>query len=287
MFTLPSPLENLAVRVVAHEKDRHVFELYHPNREALKACKMNSDKALVRGNHESYLIRAATREDMDEWVRCLETNIQCNPLLELINKRKKMAQAAIHAPSAPAPRVEFRELLTAAQLCLAAAKGAEYFRNKFGESAVFSFARAQCFMTSHASTKTHQIVVLSRHDEGDDLRQALLLCKDLAAFKAFSLVEHYQFRQTATDVYNRIKSSLNRDYCTPFLLRLFASPLTLASCSHHDCGALVRGGGGDHAGPAPALCQLEARQAGNVRPATLPLGEGSAGCRRLAAAARD
>lgn len=203
------------MRVVERERERHLFELYHPNNEELKACKMNSDKALVRGNHETYLLRATSRDDMEAWVAAIQTNIQSNPLIELINKRKKIAQQAgtVRGPATAPATTDLRELLVAAQLCLAATKGADYFRNRFGESLVQSFPRAHCLLTSHASTKTHQLVVLSKHDEGDELRQSLLLCKgDLQAFKNSNWVEHMQFRQTATDIYNRIKTCMNKDY---------------------------------------------------------------------------
>lgn len=46
---------------MAKDASRFIFELYHPDSvESLKACKVNSEGAIVQAHHESYLLRAET-----------------------------------------------------------------------------------------------------------------------------------------------------------------------------------------------------------------------------------
>jgi hypothetical protein len=46
---------------VDKDASRFIFELYHPDSiESLKACKVNSEGAIVQAHHESYLLRAET-----------------------------------------------------------------------------------------------------------------------------------------------------------------------------------------------------------------------------------
>jgi hypothetical protein len=64
---------------------KHVFELYTIDGE-IKACKLANGQ-LVKGHHGSYLISAASEEEMESWIGAIRNNVSFNPLYEMIKKK--------------------------------------------------------------------------------------------------------------------------------------------------------------------------------------------------------
>ncbi|KAL3068458.1 hypothetical protein niasHT_030749 [Heterodera trifolii] len=91
------PLENIRVRVLDQEIDTirrsHVFELYSPNTEVIKACKQSGEGRLLEGQHSTYRISAPNREEMHSWVSAIQRSINKDQHIEdvLEQRRRRIA----------------------------------------------------------------------------------------------------------------------------------------------------------------------------------------------------
>ncbi|XP_052068872.1 cytohesin-1-like isoform X6 [Mytilus californianus] len=85
------PLENIQVREVPTEKANkpNCFELYTPVQDIIKACKMDKEGKVVEGKHSVYRMSAATKDDKDEWIRCIKASISENPFYDMLAARRK------------------------------------------------------------------------------------------------------------------------------------------------------------------------------------------------------
>jgi len=83
------PLENVRVRAL-DEKDgkQYVFEIYSEQSEIIKGCKTDSNGTVVQGNHKYYRMSAATKEDRDDWIECIQDSIRDNPFHKIIADKK-------------------------------------------------------------------------------------------------------------------------------------------------------------------------------------------------------
>lgn len=92
------PLENVSVRIVQDRHKQHCFELYAVGAPCIKACKTDSDGKVVEGKHSVYRMSAATQEEKDEWVRCIERSTTQHPFYNMLNARKKKLFGDKQAP---------------------------------------------------------------------------------------------------------------------------------------------------------------------------------------------
>ncbi|XP_023349535.1 cytohesin-3 isoform X2 [Eurytemora carolleeae] len=83
------PLENVRVRAL-DEKDgkRWVFEIYSEQADIIKGCKTDSSGTVVQGNHKSYRMSATSKDDMDQWIECIQDSIRDNPFHKIIADKK-------------------------------------------------------------------------------------------------------------------------------------------------------------------------------------------------------
>ena len=89
------PLENVCVRAVAGEGDKQwQFELF--NRSAaintVKGCKTDKAGTVVVGNHKVYKMVAASEEERNDWIRCIEEAMKDNPVHRIINEKKELSK---------------------------------------------------------------------------------------------------------------------------------------------------------------------------------------------------
>jgi len=66
------PLENIKIREVADRNKPHCFELFSGGNEVIKACKTDSEGKVVEGKHTVYRMSAATEEEKEEWIKCIQ-----------------------------------------------------------------------------------------------------------------------------------------------------------------------------------------------------------------------
>jgi len=87
------PLENVRVRPVSGEGDKQwQFEIINisQHRDTVKGCKTDKAGTVVVGNHKVYRMVAASEEERNYWVKCLEESIKDNPVHRFIIERKEM-----------------------------------------------------------------------------------------------------------------------------------------------------------------------------------------------------
>lgn len=88
------PLENIAVREVHDRSKQFCFELHASGgAEIIKACKTDSEGKVVEGKHTVYRMSAASEEEQQEWIKCLNQSISHNPFHDILVQRKKKALA--------------------------------------------------------------------------------------------------------------------------------------------------------------------------------------------------
>lgn len=88
------PLENVRIREVHDKGKPHCFELYSAlgANEVIKACKTEGDGRVMEGRHTIYRMSAPTKEEKDQWVKCIKQTISENPYFDMLAARKKKAQ---------------------------------------------------------------------------------------------------------------------------------------------------------------------------------------------------
>jgi len=90
------PLENVRVRALDDKDGKEwAFEVYSEMSQIIKGCKTDSSGAVVQGNHRQYRMSAASEEDRDQWIECIQDSIRDNPFYKIIADKK----AAIHRRS--------------------------------------------------------------------------------------------------------------------------------------------------------------------------------------------
>lgn len=87
------PLENIKVRPVQDRSKPHCFELYATGDNIIKACKTDSEGKVVEGKHTVYRMSAASEDEREEWIKCLNQSISTNPFYDILVQRKKKAFA--------------------------------------------------------------------------------------------------------------------------------------------------------------------------------------------------
>ncbi|KAK7112061.1 cytohesin-1-like isoform X2 [Littorina saxatilis] len=88
------PLENIQVREIPPEKTnrQNGFELFSIHgSEVIKACKVDTDGKVVEGRHNVYRMSAASKEEKEEWIRCVRLSINDNPFYDMLAARRRNA----------------------------------------------------------------------------------------------------------------------------------------------------------------------------------------------------
>lgn len=65
-----------------------MFEIYSEMADIVKGCKTDSSGTVVQGNHQYYRMSAASREDRDAWIQCIQDSIEDNPFSKIIADKK-------------------------------------------------------------------------------------------------------------------------------------------------------------------------------------------------------
>ncbi|XP_065578705.1 cytohesin-1-like isoform X2 [Artemia franciscana] len=85
------PLENIKVREVIDRSKPHCFEL-HGDAGVIKACKTDSDGKVVEGKHTVYRMSAASAEEKEHWMKCIQQRISHHPFYDILAERKNRIQ---------------------------------------------------------------------------------------------------------------------------------------------------------------------------------------------------
>ena len=94
------PLDCVSVRAVTEEKDKErpwQLEIYNESpttqqdreRMVVKGCKLDKTGAVVMGNHKVYRMSAASKEDREEWVSCLDKVIKKQRMDKFLRQKKE------------------------------------------------------------------------------------------------------------------------------------------------------------------------------------------------------
>jgi len=89
------PLENVCVRAVSGEGDKQwQFELFNKSAavNTVKGCKTDKAGTVVVGNHKVYKMVAASEEERNEWIRCIEEAMKDNQVHRIINEKKELSK---------------------------------------------------------------------------------------------------------------------------------------------------------------------------------------------------
>jgi len=85
------PLENLQVQDAYDvTKKKYSFRLVNAIDGHLKTAKLGKQGVLVEGNHEGFYLCAQNKEDFDDWVSAIQSNISRTPYAELFQRKKRI-----------------------------------------------------------------------------------------------------------------------------------------------------------------------------------------------------
>lgn len=88
------PLENLQITpVITKNKFTMIIQPAIPGAQ-IKSCKMD-DGRVVPGSHSRFIISAATQEELNSWMDAINSGMQKNPLLQLVQGRLDQKSKAI------------------------------------------------------------------------------------------------------------------------------------------------------------------------------------------------
>uniref|UniRef100_A0A672YAC8 Cytohesin 4a n=1 Tax=Sphaeramia orbicularis TaxID=375764 RepID=A0A672YAC8_9TELE len=83
------PLENLCVRELQDSSKPYCLELYNPQGQKIKACKMENTGRVVQGKHQSYKLSAASADERDDWIEAIRASVTKDPFYDLVYLRKR------------------------------------------------------------------------------------------------------------------------------------------------------------------------------------------------------
>ena len=86
----------MAVRIVDGESGGEgswQFEIFNDgeirDKEMVKGCKLDKNGTVVMGNHKVYRMSAASKEDREEWVSCLDKVIKKQRMDKFLRQKKE------------------------------------------------------------------------------------------------------------------------------------------------------------------------------------------------------
>lgn len=90
------PLDHVAVRTVEEEKDSErpwQFEIFNDcnirDKDTVKGCKLDKSGTVVMGNHKVYRMSAASEEDREAWVSCLDKVVKKQRMDKFLKAKKE------------------------------------------------------------------------------------------------------------------------------------------------------------------------------------------------------
>lgn len=90
------PLDQVAVRTVGEEKDSDrpwQFEIFNDcnirDKDTVKGCKLDKSGTVVMGNHKVYRMSAASEEDREAWVSCLDKVVKKQRMDKFLKAKKE------------------------------------------------------------------------------------------------------------------------------------------------------------------------------------------------------
>ena len=90
------PLDHVAVRILEEEKGSErpwQFEIFNDSnirdKDTVKGCKLDKSGTVVMGNHKVYRMSAASQEEREEWVSCLDKVVKKQRMDKLLRARKE------------------------------------------------------------------------------------------------------------------------------------------------------------------------------------------------------
>jgi triacylglycerol lipase len=225
------------------EKKKNCFEMYHPNKDQVKAVKMSSGQT-TKGHHDSYLICAANEQEMEDWVSAIENSSFTNPYQQLLEERKRKQQQLAsqttangkgakdkkeekkaggnkRAKKAPDVKIDFDELCDMANMCSVAVKTASGIKELCGSGAIVDppINDVNYFIVIQHRLKKQRVVISgTKWDTSSKLKA--FMGKDLGA-------EHAELQRTAEAIKKRCLTCLKKEFGTDICGNSVGSPVAL------------------------------------------------------------
>jgi len=98
------PLENLEVQdAYDTTKKKYSFRLVNAIDGHLKTAKLGKQGVLVEGNHEGFYLCAQNKEDFEDWISAIQSNISRTPYAELFQRKKRIIMGGSPAALSSSP----------------------------------------------------------------------------------------------------------------------------------------------------------------------------------------
>eukprot|EP01119_Soliformovum_irregulare_P001359 TRINITY_DN1107_c0_g2_i1.p1 TRINITY_DN1107_c0_g2~~TRINITY_DN1107_c0_g2_i1.p1 ORF type:complete len:1152 (-),score=404.61 TRINITY_DN1107_c0_g2_i1:97-3552(-) len=223
------PLENLAVKRVPAKK-KFAFEIYQPEQNAeMKSAKFDAKGAVIKGHHDSYVIGCADQEELDEWVKVIESNIFKNPFLELVRKKLANQKGRVTRPRSQSGeavrgrksesekellKINFKTMYELANMCAMLPKESSKITDKYGLTTMVGNLgkRYLFYSTVNNDTKTQYIIIGSFNWNSKGLKKDYVLWhqndkkRDIRAF--------YKMTDAAKQIFSEVSTQLKKEHQT-------------------------------------------------------------------------
>jgi len=225
------PLENLAVKRTPSKK-RYSFEIYQPAQNMeMKSAKFDSRGSVVKGHHDSYVIGANSEEELNEWMRVIESNIFKNPFVELVRKKMATQKGTMRTTRSRssstdtlrrrsenlAAKINFKllhELATMCSMIPADSKDDSVIVEKYGLNSTFGSLNNKkyvFFSCINNDTKTQYVVLGSSTWNPKNLRKDFLFWRQEKKRDAFAF---YKLQDSAKKVFEQVVPRLKKEHHT-------------------------------------------------------------------------
>eukprot|EP01100_Stratorugosa_tubuloviscum_P002714 TRINITY_DN1645_c0_g1_i2.p1 TRINITY_DN1645_c0_g1~~TRINITY_DN1645_c0_g1_i2.p1 ORF type:complete len:1407 (-),score=647.45 TRINITY_DN1645_c0_g1_i2:5-4201(-) len=206
-------LENLVVR--EYPKKKLTFELYSPNKEPINTKKMSANKS-QKGHHDNFIMSASTELEVQEWIEAIRSNCSSNPLLQLMQQKKKnqvsntVDSIALKSKKSKNTiiKIDFEDLLEMATMCSIANKNPTQIKEIYGLQTIIpnQIDNIGCFARYYSQNKKTRIAITgTRWESATKLRAAIAECPN-----------QFGIQQIADAFVKRIQASLRKDSVVEF-----------------------------------------------------------------------
>jgi len=84
-------------------KKKYSFRLVNAIDGHLKTAKLGKQGVLVEGNHEGFYLCAQNKEDFEDWISAIQSNISRTPYAELFQRKKRIIMGGSPAALSSSP----------------------------------------------------------------------------------------------------------------------------------------------------------------------------------------
>eukprot|EP01090_Pellita_catalonica_P008645 TRINITY_DN19735_c0_g1_i1.p1 TRINITY_DN19735_c0_g1~~TRINITY_DN19735_c0_g1_i1.p1 ORF type:complete len:523 (+),score=91.87 TRINITY_DN19735_c0_g1_i1:61-1569(+) len=163
------PLNNVGARPVP--KKKFSFELYAMDKKTITSCKRKNG-AQVQGHHETLLMQAESKADMESWLAVLDANIATGPVYKKLQAKKdKQVQQKTSSKDRPDKQLDWKKLHSIGVMNCACYKPAaaimELYKNVIVGPPVGTGVRIQYFIAKKPSAKVQRVIFAGAFNIGN------------------------------------------------------------------------------------------------------------------------